>query len=203
MLNHRWITVAAAALVLGAALGAAMLGRAWLDARDARARLEATVSAQKTILDQAAAREAARADELRQTLAEIAALKRSVQTPQQVAREIGKILPPLPQPIEIRLPEPAPHAPPGEPPPPAIATIPQSDLKPIFDAIEDCRACSAQLDAARADLRDEHDKIAALTTQRDAAVQAAKGGGFWKRVKRGAKWFAIGVGVGVALAASR
>lgn len=199
MLTHRWIMLGAAALVVVAALVAALLGRAWLDARDAQTRLAATVAAQQTILDQAAAREAARAEQLKQTLAEIDALKRRVQTPQQVAREISKILPPLPQPIELKLPEPAA---PGEPPAPATATIPQADLKPIFDAIEDCRACSAQLDAARADLRDDHVQLAALTTQRDAALQAARGGGFWKRVKRAGKWFAIGVGVGAAVAAA-
>jgi hypothetical protein len=200
MLNHRWIMLGAAAL--GVVLAATVGVRSWLDARDAQTRLAATVAAQKSVIDQAAAREAARAVELQQTLAEIAALKRRVATPQQVARELGKILPSLPQPIELHVPESAPGTPLDQAPP-ATATIPQLDLKPIFDAIEDCRACRAELDAARADLHDEHEKIAAVATQRDAALQTAKGGSFWKRVKRAGKWFVLGVGVGAALAASR
>lgn len=31
-----------------------------------------------------------------------------------------------------------------------------------------------------------------MSKERDAAVKAAKGGGFLARLKRGAKWFAIG-----------
>ncbi len=87
--------------------------------------------------------------------------------------------------------------------PPATATIPQQDLKPLYDYIEDCRATAADRDAARKNLADEQTQITALTAQRDAAVIAAKGGKFWARVRRNAKWFAIGAGVGgvVALAA--
>jgi len=89
--------------------------------------------------------------------------------------------------------------------PPATATIPQQDLKPLYDYIEDCRATAADRDAARKDLADEQTQITALTAQRDAAITAAKGGNFWTRVRRNAKWLAIGVGVGAAavLAAKR
>jgi hypothetical protein len=79
-----------------------------------------------------------------------------------------------------------------------IAQLPAADLKPLYDFVQDCRACRAQLDAARADLTDERTKSNALATERDAAVRAAKGGGFWKRFKRTAKWFAIGAGFGAA-----
>ena len=89
--------------------------------------------------------------------------------------------------------------------PPATATLPQQDLKPLYDYIEDCRATGADRDAARKDLADEQTQITALTAQRDAAITAAKGGKFWTRVRRNAKWLAIGVGVGAAavLAAKR
>jgi len=82
--------------------------------------------------------------------------------------------------------------------PPALFTIPQQDLKPLYDYLQDCRACQAQLTVARADLADEKTKSQALARERDAAVRAAKGGGFWARAKRAAKWFAIGAGAGVA-----
>jgi len=219
-----------AAMWIAALAAVALLARSWFDARDARVHLEATLATQKALLDQAAARERDRAEQLRRTLGEIEAVKARVHTPQEAAREIPRYLPPLPLPIEIKLPEPAPRggaskvrlapaAPPvsnadsarasganaspdaaSEAAPPAIATIPQQDLKPLFDAMQRCRACAAQLDSAQGDLSDERAKNLALTAERDAAVKAARGGGFWPRVKRSAKWFAIGVGVGAALA---
>ncbi len=192
-----WLAPMRAALVLGLAATAALGVRSYLEARDARVQLVATLAAQKNVIAQADARERERAGELRDALAQIESLKRRVQTPQQIVREIPSALPPLPQPIELRLPEPKPN----EPAPPATAIIPQPDLKPIFDAIQDCRACQLQLRAAQNDLTDERAKIVALTTERDAAIRAARGGGFWTRVRRGAKWLAIGVAVGAGAAA--
>ncbi len=93
------------------------------------------------------------------------------------------------------LPEKSPLALPEKP----MAQIPLEDLKPLYDFVQDCRSCQAQLAGSQADLRDERAKSAALATERDAAVKAAKGGGFWSRLKRDAKWLAIGAGIGVAL----
>ncbi len=196
--HNRFLTAAALALAI---VTGALIVHSWLDARDARAQLAATMAAQKSLIDQASAREAARAAQLAQTLAEVAELKRRVQTPQQVIRELPKFLPALPQPIELKLPESG-ASKSGEAPPPAIAQVPQADLKPLFDFVQDCRACKLQLDAAQANLGDERGKIVALTRERDAAVRAAKGGGFWARVRRGGKWFAIGVAVGAAAVAT-
>jgi hypothetical protein len=78
--------------------------------------------------------------------------------------------------------------------------FPVEDLKPLYDFVQDCRACKAQLDAARADLTDERERSAAVAKERDAAIKAAKGGSFWKRLGRSVKWFALGAGVGVILA---
>ena len=83
---------------------------------------------------------------------------------------------------------------------PAIARIPQADLKPLFDAAENCRACEAKLAAAQSDLSDQAAKLAATSTERDAAIKAAKGGSIWTRLKRSAKWLIIGAAAG-ALAA--
>ena len=236
-LKHaRWLALAAAVIA------AAGVAREWLASRDARVHLEATLGAQKALMDQASAREAERARALEQSLGEIAALKRHVQTPQQVIREIPAYLSRearLPQPIQIQLPDSAPVAQSGTASPtagatapsgassapgsaipqsgasaapnsaapaiqggPAIARIPQEDLKPLFDYLEDCRSCKLQLDSARADLTDEHTKIEALTRERDAALRAARGGGFWARAKHAAKWFAIGAVVGAAARAA-
>jgi hypothetical protein len=89
---------------------------------------------------------------------------------------------------EQTLPQQLPDAPPVE--------MPQADLKPLFDFVQDCRACKARLAAAQASLKDEQSRSATLTQERDAAVKAARGGSFWARLKHAATWFAIGVAAG-------
>ena len=82
------------------------------------------------------------------------------------------------------------------------AIIPAADLKPLFDYIQDCRACQAQLTAAQSNLRDEQTRSASLTRERDAAITAAKGGSFWRRIARNARWLGIGAAAGALLAHS-
>ncbi len=201
----------AAALVLGAAVAAVLGARSWLDAHEARIRLQATLEAQQKVIAAAEQREQQRAQDLRDALAHIAALKSSVTSPQQVVRELPQYLP-LPQPIQITMPQAsapgdrdpqkgsgAPDKSAGSP----VAQMPVEDLKPLFDFVQDCRACKVQLAAAQANRADDQTKLAALTTERDAAVKAAKGGGFWVRLRRGAKWFLIGGAVGAAAVAVR
>jgi hypothetical protein len=77
-----------------------------------------------------------------------------------------------------------------------IAQVPSADLKPLYDYIQDCRACQAQLAAAKQNASDDAAKISALTTQRDAAITAAKGGTLWRRLRRNALWFAVGAAAG-------
>jgi hypothetical protein len=78
------------------------------------------------------------------------------------------------------------------------AQMPSADLKPLYDYVQDCRACQAQLAAAKQNATDDAAKIAALTKERDAAITAAKGGSFWRRLRRDAEWFAVGAAVGAA-----
>jgi len=56
--------------------------------------------------------------------------------------------------------------------------IPSADLKPLYNYVQDCRECQVRLAAANQNLADDAKKIAALTSERDAAVTAAKGGTF-------------------------
>jgi len=193
--------------------------RGWLEARDDRVRMEATLASQGTLIAAAQKREQDRAQELADTLKQIADLKRSVQTPQQVVREIPQFLPPLPQPIEALPPKQdstsagsggtgagaaagaGTSAKPGEPLAEDVR-VPAADLKPLFDFVQDCRACQAKLTAAQQDVKDEQAKNSALTTERDAAVKAAKGGGFWQRTARAAKWLAVGFAVGYVVHAA-
>jgi hypothetical protein len=178
---------------------AAVAVRSWMAAHDTAVELRATLAAQKQLIEQAAAREKDRDAALAKTLAGISEVKRAVQTPAQAAEKLSEALPPLPEPIQIEVPA----AGPGNNetlPPPATASLPQPDLVPLYDYLEDCRACQAQLTAKNSDLADERTKVTALTAERDAAVRAARGGGFWARTRRAAKWLLIGGAIGAVAA---
>jgi hypothetical protein len=229
--------------ILLAVLLAAMAFHAWLTEHDDRLRLQATISTQREALDAADVREHDRAATLKDTLAQIEALKRQAQTPAQVLRDLPKFLS-LPQPITLNPPQsglPATHhrtlqsktalcaakkgcpssapstaASPTEAAPgiesPALAAptnqqdlpdapsaqIPAADLKPLFDYVQDCRYCQAQLAVAKQNATDNAAKLAALTRERDASVATAKGGTFWQRLRRNALWFVVGAGAGAA-----
>ena len=174
---------------------------AWRTSRRDSAQLAATLASQKALIEQAATREAQRNKQLATALASIAAEKRRVQTPQQVVEAIPSALPPLPLPLKILLPD-LTHSPkPGDVAPASVA-IPQSDLKPLYDSLQDCRACALERDAIQKDLVDEQARVTALARERDAAVAAAHGGNFWSRLKNATKWFVIGVAAGAAATAA-
>jgi hypothetical protein len=251
---------------LAALLLAALAFHAWLASHDEQQRLQATLAAQKQLLDAADARERDRAATLNDTLAQIAKLKSATQSPEEILRGLQQFLP-LPQPITLANgnaahPSTAPsqnaaphvsasslednHAAPSggakpheqsslsavapsqqgtaptesfpaqppaqhldsplaftastSPPDAPAAQIPAADLKPLYDFVQDCRACQAQLAAAKQNSSDDAAKIAALTRERDAAITASKGGTFWRQLRRNALWFAVGAGVGFASA---
>ena len=227
-----------------ALLVAAMAIHAWLAQHDDQLRMQATIAAQKQLLDAADARERDRDSALKNTLAQIESLKRSVQTPAEILRVLPKYLP-LPQPITM-VPSGSPAAagqrgtgvseelacsgkdgcsptgtfdqapsskvtsqssPPGSSAlqnqslpnaPIPGAQIPAADLKPLYDFVQDCRACQAQLATAKLNTADNAAKLSAVIRERDAALTAAKGGTFWRRLRRNALWFAVGAGVGTA-----
>ncbi|MFY9729159.1 MAG: hypothetical protein WAK24_01025 [Candidatus Acidiferrales bacterium] len=86
--------------------------------------------------------------------------------------------------------------------PRSTAEIPTADLAPLYNYVQDCRACQLQLAAAKQNASDDAAKIRALTLERDAAITAAKGGPFWLRLKRNAHWLAIGAAVGAVTSAA-
>ncbi len=77
--------------ILLAVLLAAMAFHAWLTEHDDRLRLQATIATQKQALDAADVRERDRAVTLKDTVAQIDALKRATQTPAQVVRDLPKV----------------------------------------------------------------------------------------------------------------
>jgi hypothetical protein len=89
--------------ILLAVLLAAMAFHAWLTEHDDRLRLQATISTQKLALDAADLRDNDRAATLKDTLAQIEALKCPTQTPAQILSSLPKFLA-LPQPITLTSP---------------------------------------------------------------------------------------------------
>jgi hypothetical protein len=187
-------------LLVAAIVTTALLADAWHSERRDSAQLVATLSSQKAAIQQAADREKLRDTQLAAAIATIASQKRNTQTPRQAASAIPSILPPLPLPMIIHMPElSAARAPANDLP--ATISIPQPDLKPLYDDLEDCRANALETAAAKKDLADEQLRAAALQHERDAARAAARGGTFWHRLRQEAKWFAIGIVAGAAVTA--
>jgi hypothetical protein len=243
MIDFAWKHWRGVALIALLAV-AAFVAHAWLAARRSAAALSATLAASQKQVDAAAADEKTRDAQLASQLAQIAALQKKVQTPQQALAALPGTLPPLPQPITLSASAAAPakstgqvtgagnesangvdaasapksagaqtaaspgahaagvdantSATPAVPTDlaPIVANIPQADLKPLYDYLENCQATTLDDSTARKDLTDEQTQVTALTKQRDAAVSSATGGGFWTRFRRGAKWFAIGAAAG-------
>lgn len=185
---------------LAAATAVALLADAWRSARHDSQQLAATLAAQNTLIQQAGDRETQRDSQLAAALTVIQAQKRAVQTPQQAADLLPSVLPPLPLPVSVHTPDLSLPLPPGQPPSTTLS-IPQPDLVPLYDDLQDCRATAVENDTLKKDLSDEKTRSAALRHERDAASALAHGGTFFLRLKRAAKWFAIGVVAGAAAAA--
>jgi len=164
------------------------------DHRD-RDQLAAELAATKQLLSAADARQHDRDAQLAQTLATLAAEKRTILTPAQIVRELPSQIP-LPSPIVLQ----SAPASSNSPSPQTNAVIPAEDLKSLYDFTIDCKACQSKLAAAQGDLTDERKKTTALTHERDDALRIARGGSAWRRIGRAAKWFLIGAAAGAAAA---
>jgi hypothetical protein len=193
---------------------------AWRAERNDRAKLAAQLAVAQQSLTQATDRQQSRDTDLLHTLANLAAQKRQIQTPEQILQALQQQIP-LPQPIVLQ-PTPQPPAQssnltsaldtgvvPSESKKQSAAkptapepqtTIPTADLKPLYDFALDCKACQAKLTAAQSDLTDEKSKTATLTKERDEAVRTAKGGSTLQRFARAAKWLLIGAAAGTLAA---
>jgi Tfp pilus assembly protein PilN len=187
-------------LLIAAALAIGLLADAWRSEHHDSQQLAATLAAQNAEIQQAGDREKQRDTQLAAAVAAIQAQKRSVRTPQQAAKQLPDVLPPLPLPVSIHDPDLSGPLPPAEIPTTTIS-VPQPDLIPLYNNLQDCRASAIRNDALQKDLSDEKTRAGALLNERDAALAAARGGTFLQRLKRAAKWFAIGVATGAVVAA--
>jgi hypothetical protein len=189
------------AVIAAALLAAALIGDAWFAAHRSSTQLAATLATQSTLIEQASAREQQRDSQLAEALAAISVEKRRVQTAQQAVDALPSVLPPLPLPVKIQFPD-LTKSPDQGGAAPASISVPQPDLKPLYDSLQDCRACALERDATKKDLVDEQARVVALTRERDAAIAAAHGGTFWSRLKHATKWFVVGVAAGAAATAA-
>jgi hypothetical protein len=192
MLAKYWIHFAELAIAIVLAPAVYFSWRA--DRRD-RSQLESELATTKQLLAAADARQHDRDAQLAQTLATLAAEKRTIVTPAQIIRDLPAQLP-LPSPIVLQ----SAPASPNSPEPKTNAIIPAEDLKPLYDFAIDCKTCQAKLATAQSDLTDERQKTAALTHERDDALRIARGGNAWRRITRAAKWFLIGAAAGAVAA---
>lgn len=181
-------------------IAAALIAEAWHEARRDAQQLAAALAAQNNTIQQAGDRERQRDSQLAAALAAIQAQKRSVHTPQQAASHLISVLPPLPLPVSIQALNLSTPTLPKETPA-ATISVPQPDLVPLYDDLQDCRASLAQNESLQRDLADEKSRSAALLQERNSALAAAHGGTFFLRLKRAAKWFAIGAAAGAAATA--
>ncbi len=194
MLTKYWIHLAELTVVVLLALA---IFFSWRADRRERSQLESELAATKQLLASADPRQHDRDAQLAQTLATLAAEKRTIVTPTQIIRELPSQLP-LPSPIVLQ----SAPASPSSPTPQTNAVIPAEDLKPLYDFAIDCKTCQARLTATQGDLADERQKTTALTRERDDAVRIARGGSAWRRIGRAAKWFLIGAAAGAIAAKS-
>ncbi|HTZ74700.1 MAG TPA: hypothetical protein VMB47_12320 [Candidatus Aquilonibacter sp.] len=203
-----------ACIGLGIALFALTID-SWVSARRDERQLRAALADQQKTISGATAREARRDETVKALVGDIANLKKKIRTPAQVIQQMPKYLQ-LPQPITmsnsapISTPEPKSVTPEidrprgqnetetSSPLSGSSAKIPTADLKPLFDFVQDCRACQAEIAAAHRDAVDEGTKLMAMTHERDLAIKAAKGGSTWRRFRRNLGWFAAGIAVGFA-----
>jgi type II secretory pathway pseudopilin PulG len=192
MTPHFWLRFVA--LIMTAILGVAIL-QAWRADRRDRSQLESELAATKQLLAAADARQHDRDAQLAQTLATLAAEKRTIVTPAQVIHDLPSQIP-LPSPIVL---QPAPASS-NSALPQTSALIPAEDLKPLYDFAIDCRTCQAKLAATQGDLADERKKSSALTKERDDALRVARGGSTWRRIARATKWLLIGAAAGAIAA---
>ena len=188
---------------------------AWRADRRDRAQLASELAVTKQLLAAADTRQHDRDARLAETLSGLAAQKRAVKTPAQIVRELPREIG-LPSPIVLQpadanssAPNQTDKQPAGSAKPAGNAkqaetqaVIPAEDLKPLYDFTIDCKACQAKLTAVQADLTDEKTKTAALTKERDHALQIARGGSPFRRIARAAKWFLIGAAAGAIAAKS-
>src|SRR5260370_21101005 len=171
-LLRRAVFIPAAVAALIVLCLAIIVARSWKASRRAASDMHGICSGQAPLIDQANRRAQQRDAVLSKDLARSSQEERAVTTPADLVKRLPAAFPALPHPLSISLAPPAPAA----PEPPAVITVPQTALKPLFDRLEECRAGQEKLATAEQDLEAEGAQLSALMIERHAPVQAAPRG---------------------------
>jgi len=177
----------------------------WVNAREARARAEATEAANKNalaIIEQHDAANRAQLDAfVKSQQAQMDAMNSrfdQAKSAPDIAALVQQIMA-LQKPITFV----TPPATPENPHPQPVAQVPVEDAPQVKAYVQACETCKLNLDAANqkltyADQRhaDDVNKLKMANDDAGKWKSAAKGGGFWSNLKRSAKWFAIGAAGG-------
>lgn len=198
------LKVAGGAVLL---VAAALVASSLLASRDAEAELRATIAAQKDVIAKLDAEMQARDQQAANQVNQLRAMAQKVTTPTLAVQALPQVVD-LPVAIYLRAPlftSPAGDAEPTAPAlpdAPSAAVIPAESVVPLYQRLAKCAEDDVLLAACQAGRADLEAKVEALETERDAAVKAARGGGFWKRLKANGKWFLLGAGAGAGLYAA-
>jgi hypothetical protein len=210
-----WWKIGACVLVcVLAALNVAAL----LREHDARLKAEAVEAAQQQVIsgaqeaiDTARADAAKTASDLQARLAAIEAQKRQPVTAPQFIVDLSKVIPNLPEParvVEVPAETKTVNGETKQIPAETAVQIPAADLQALQKYKLDCDATGAKLSACEqiaadrvAEMEAGKAQLAAVTKERDAYKQAAKGGSFLHRVGKQLKCIAASSG-GAALGAA-
>jgi hypothetical protein len=191
-------------LLAGAlAIAAAMLWFSWRAAQKNSLDLKATLVEKNEVLMATQDALAKAQADIAETERQAAEIEAKTKTPAEILKSLPAYLP-LPKPLDQTYfcqdaasgacspPHSEEPDAPQLPAPETRIDIPQEDLKPLFDFSVQCQACENVVAKQKEALRLFAQEVDDLKAERDAAVKAAKGGGFWRRLKSNAHWFAIG-----------
>jgi len=207
MTTRLGVELAAVALVLVAGVVGV---RSWISERDARQRAEQTVKVEQKTIDEAGheiavlkSADAARDEQTVTLLEKYHAAAAAAKTPVQITRYLTASFARSGAPVPVKIMIPAATL--ANPTPAVIASLPAIDLPFLRDQAEACQADALEvktdtidIHSCRAQMILAGKQLSAAERQRDAWKTAANGGTFFTRLKRGAKWFAIGAGAGAA-----
>ena len=188
--------------LLAAGLAGGVLGfRTWLSEHDARLQAEERGKAAAAVQEQAQSQIAALAKEMADRDAQYRSQLQTLDTkfsravtPDQLAQLVSQIMG-LKAPIQLV----TPGASDGNAHPAPIAQVPQIDFPQAKAYVEQCEECKAERAKLQADAADRatqaklaQQQIDSLKKENGDLQTALKGGGWWLRTKRAAKWLAIG-----------
>lgn len=179
----------------------------WMREHEARAVVEAQQQIETKAQAQIAAQQEKNAEQLKDTLNALIAMKQQVQTPAQIVQALPQVIT-LPQQVREVTPEQAKAAAavPALPDAPQIGAgdliIPKADSKAFFDAQVDCKANAAKVSSCAETVENQKAVLALKDVEIKQLNIAIKGGTKWQRTKSAFKWIGIGALVGGAAVAA-